>query len=422
MTSSNHTHSRALQQDAKAWAAFTGCNYTAALRQMNDPRAQGYLGERMSARQLITTLKDHILIGDDGDEHVLGEWGFYADDPFQFNQKTDYVELALTADMLRMFTPLAESAAPEVGSYSLKHTVENFLRPHFSYITNGRLIWAAAALGLPIAEYDQDGGPNLLVGIPEREHDYVRRMVRTGQNQPQGHHHRPPGYKHLREALRRLAAGEPVGERWVRSAPKVESAPFHDWLVLQAHRDDPVGDVARDYAASVRDSDHRIAHTGEELMQIFEETGYSLPAYRAAEDAVAEWNRLTSASDPKQTTSVTPDGNAAAEEAAAGETAAGGTASQPATGIRTERINTSNWETPGYGAGAGYVQRFEFLCPCGAGKVVEEHDRTPGFRDSDVWIECDKCRPEWRAVFGNTVSDWILEPVTPLAEHGSTSS
>lgn len=387
MTSSNHTHSRALQQDAKAWAAFTGCNYTAALRQMNDPRAQGYLGERMSARQLITTLKDHILIGNDGDEHVLGEWGFYSDDPFQFNQKTDYVELALTADMLRMFTPLAESAAPEVGSYSLKHTVENFLRPHFSYITNGQLIWAAAALGLPIAEYDQDGGPNLLVGIPEREHDYVRRMVRTGQNQPQGHHHRPPGYKHLREALRRLAAGEPVGERWVRSAPKVESAPFHDWLVLQADRDDPIGDISKDYAAGVRDSDHRIARTPDELMAIMDEIGGSIHFHRAAEEAVAEWNKVTSAPAP----------------------------------LRTQRISSSSADTEGYGAGAGTMQRLEFLCPCGNGKVVEEHDNTPGFREHDVWIECDKCRAEWRFLSDRSVRDWALEPITQIPAQDSTN-
>ncbi|WP_459793096.1 hypothetical protein [Arthrobacter sp. AD-310] len=387
MSLDNHTNNRALQQDAKAWAAFTGCNYTAALRQMKDPRAQGYLGERMSARQLITTLKDHILIGDDGDEHVLGEWGFYADDPFQFNQKTDYVELALTADMLRMFTPLAESATPEVGSYSLKHTVENFLRPHFSYITNGRLIWAAAALGLPIAEYESDGGPNLLVGIPEREHDYVRRVVRSGQNQPQGHHHRPPGYKHLHEALQRLDSGEPVGERWVRSSPKVESAPFHDWLVLQADRDDPIGDISKDYAAGVRDSDHRIARTPDELMEILEETGYSYDAYRAAEEAVAEWNKVIS----------------------------------PPTPLRTQQISSSSADTEGYGAGSGTMERYEFFCPCGDGKVVEEHDNAPGFREHDVWIECDKCRTEWRFLSDRSVRDWALEPVPQLPEQDSAN-
>lgn len=409
MSLDNHTNNRALQQDAKAWAAFTGCNYTAALRQMKDPRAQGYLGERMSARQLITTLKDHILIGDDGDEHVLGEWGFYADDPFQFNQKTDYVELALTADMLRMFTPLAESATPEVGSYSLKHTVENFLRPHFSDITNGRVIWAAAALGLPIAEYDRDGGPNLLVGIPEREHDYVRRMVRIGQNQPQGHHHRPPGYKHLHEALQRCAAGEPVGDRWIRSAPKVESAPFHDWLVLQAERDDPIGDISKDYAAGVRDSDHRIARTPEELLEILEETRYSYDAYRAAEEAGAEWTRLTSRPAPVQKATTPVEG------ATSGDTDA------RAAGLRTERISASSGETQGFGAGPGTMERYEFFCPCGDGKIVEEHDNTPGFRDHDRWIECDKCRAEWRFISGRSVRDWALEPVPQLPEQDIAS-
>lgn len=408
MTTNNHASNRALQQDAKAWAAFTGCNYTTALRQMNDPRAEGFLGERISARKLIATLNDHVLIGDDGDEHVLGEWGFYADDPFKFNMKTDYVELALIADMLRMFTPLAESATPEVGSYSLKHTVEHFLRPHFSYVTNGRLIWAAAALGLPLAEYDRDGGPNLLVGIPEREHDYVRRMVRTGQNQPQGHHHRPPGYKHLHEALQRCAAGEPVGDRWVRSGPKVESAPFHDWLVLQADRDDPIGDISRDYAAGVRDSDHRIARTPDELRAIMDEIRVSLHFYRAAEDAVAEWDRLTAPPAPVQEAAAPAEGSTSSV-----------TEAQPATGIRTQRISAGSWDTDGYGAGAGNMKRYEFLCPCGNGKVVEEHDNTPGFREHDVWIECGKCRPEWAFLGDRSVSDWALEPVTQLPEQDS---
>jgi hypothetical protein len=401
MTIDNHANNRALQQDARAWAAFTGCNYTTALRQMESPLAQGILGERISARQLIATLKDHVLIGDDGDDHVLGEWGFYADDPFEFNKKTDYIELALTADMLRMFTPLAESAAPEVGSYSLKHTVEHCLRPHFSYVTNGRLIWAAAALGLPIAEYDRDGGPNLLVGIPEREHDYVRRMVRTGQDQPQGHHHRPPGYKHLHEALQRCAAGEPVGDRWVRSAPKVESAPFHDWLLLQADREDPTGDVARDYAAGVRDSDHRIARTPDELMEILEETGYSFDAYRATESALAEWNKLTAPPAPTQEATAPAEG-----------TTSSVTDAQPATGIRTQRISASSEETQGFGAGPGTMERYEFFCPCGKGKVVEEHD---------VWIECDKCRAEWHFLSDRSVRDWALEPVTQLPEQDSTN-
>ncbi len=128
MTSDNHAHSRDLQQDARAWADFTGCNYTAAMRQMQDPLAQGLLGERISARHLIATLDDHDIVGQVGDDFVLGENGFYADTEWRFNHKDDYVQLALIIEMLRMFTPLQGSEAPELGSYSLKHTAEAFLK------------------------------------------------------------------------------------------------------------------------------------------------------------------------------------------------------------------------------------------------------------------------------------------------------
>lgn len=40
MTSSNHAQNRELQQDARAWAVFTGTKYTAALRQMTSPLGQ----------------------------------------------------------------------------------------------------------------------------------------------------------------------------------------------------------------------------------------------------------------------------------------------------------------------------------------------------------------------------------------------
>lgn len=295
MTSSNHENDRELQQDARAWADFTGCTYTAALRQMSSPFAQGFLGERVSARQLISTLEDHALVGRNGGEPVLGEWGFRPKDTWQFNQENDYILLALIVDTLRMFTLLGQSTSPEVGSYSLKHTVEKFLGSagtDFSYVSNGRLIWAAAALGLPLAMPEPDyDGPNCDVGIPDHEHDYVRKVVINGLT-PGGHHYRPPGFDHLQEALRQCAAGEPVGERWVRPEPTNESNPFHDWLVEQADRGDTVGDFASDYAAGIRDSYHRIARSPKDLMEILEEITPSWEARRSAEEAVEEWSRL----------------------------------------------------------------------------------------------------------------------------------
>lgn len=296
MTSSNHSDDRDLQRDARAWAEFTGCTYTAALRQMESPLAQGFLGERVSARQLIDALENHPLVGKNGGDPVLGEWGIRSKDAWQFNQEDDYILLALIVDTLRMFTPLDESVTPEVGSYSLKHTVEDFLRSTdigFSYVSNGRLIWAAAALQIPLAMPEPDyEGPNCDVGIPDHEHGYLYKMVRRGQTRPQGHHYRPPGFDHLQEALRQYAAGEPVGDRWVRPEPTNESNPFHDWLVEQAERGDPIGDFASDYAAGVRESYHRITRSPKDLMELLDTIPCSPEARRSAEEAVEEWSRM----------------------------------------------------------------------------------------------------------------------------------
>lgn len=376
MTSNNHSQNRELQQDARAWATFTGTNYTSALRQMSSPLAQGLLGERVSARRLIATLSEHELIGAHGGAPDLGENGVRSDSSWSFNGKTDYIEFALITDMLRMFTPTSGSESPEVGSYSLKHIAEWFLSPHFSYVSNGRLIWAAAALGLPIADPNGDG-PNLLIGISEREHDYVRRMIGPGQTRPRANHYRPAGYEHLRAALARAAAGELITENWVRPEPVIEPAPFHEWLIQQIGRNDVVGDLAGDYSAGVRDSDHRVARTADELLAIFHEVSHSPEAYDAVVTSIAEWMQTEPSSAP----------------------------------VRTERISGDSSDHHGWGAGAGTTERYEYLCPCGDGTIIEEHDNIPGFREHDRWIACDKCRVEWRFVEGRSVSNWALEPV-----------
>ncbi|MFZ1410922.1 MAG: hypothetical protein WAS07_05670 [Micropruina sp.] len=376
MASNNQSHNRAAQQDARAWAKFTGTKYTAALRQMTSPLAQGFLGERLSARQLITVLEQHPLVGAHGGPAVLGENGKQSTAPWRFNGTSDYIELALVVDLLRMFNHLSDSAQPEVSSYSLKHTAEWFLAPHVSYLSNGRLIWAAAALGIPMAE-QEGGGPNLWVGVPEREHDYVRRTVGPGQTRPQAHHFRPAGFDPLRTALERYAAGEPVDRSWTRPADEPQDAPIHDWLLMQVDRDDPAGDFARDYEAGVRDSHHRIAETPSDLFAILHGVSHSAEAYDAAVGVVREWFAVSPASEP----------------------------------IRTAGLSGHADDHPGWGAGEGTVERYEYTCPCGDGTIVEEHDSIPGFRDHNVSIDCDRCRTEWRFAEGRSARAWGLVPV-----------
>lgn len=374
------TRDRKIKQDTRAWATFTDINYTTALRQVESPFAQGFLAERISARHLINTLEDHLLVGADGGDFILGEAGYYADKAWSFNQTSDFIELALLVDFLRMFTPIAPGETPEVSSYSLKHTAEKFLAPHCSYVTNGRLIWAAAALGLPMVE--QEDGLNLMIGISETEHDYVKRMVNAGQPKPRGHHHRPAGMTHLKTVLEQCAAGEPVLDRWERPELSTEVFPFHEWLIQQAGRGDIVGDVTGDYTAGVQGSYHGIARSPQELLGILNEVHAPFEARAAAMTAVKAWAEVAPADH------------------------------RVGLGIRTEQISDTRSSTPGWGAGAGSLEIYTYQCPCGDGEVIEEHDNTPGFREHDVRILCDKCRSDWQFTKSRGVRDWRLEPVT----------
>lgn len=374
----NDTDDRKVKQEARAWKAFVDTNYTTARNQIVSRLTKGFLGDQVSARHLINTLKDHPLLGADDGDFILGEDGYYADTEWSFNRKSDFVELALLVDFLRMFTPIEPGETPEVSSYSLKHTAERFLRPHCSYVTNGRLIWAAAALGLPMVE--QEGGLNLLIGVSEREHDYVKWMVTPGGTKPQGHQHCPAGFTHLQTALAQCVEGEPVIGRWDRPEPAIEDFPFHEWLVQQADRHDVVGSLSRNYSAGIKDSDHRTARTPNELLEILMEVSASYDVVDAAKMAIVEWARV---SPPSQRDDMS---------------------------IRTASISSSRADGPDWGAGSGTIERHEFLCPCGEGKVIEENDRTPGFRDHDLWISCVKCIEEWRFVPGLSFAGWRLEP------------
>lgn len=138
--------------------------------------------------------------------------------------------------------------------------------------------------------------------------------------------------------------------------------------------------LAGDYKAGVRDGDHGIAREPEELLTILNSIGADDDFFDMARSAVIDW----------------------------------ATTSPLSTGIRTELIDQDRSGHSGWGAGAGDVERYEFRCPCGAGKIVEEHDNNPGFREHDVWIRCATCSDEWEFVPGCSVSGWRIQPVAAL--------
>ena len=76
--------------------------------------------------------------------------------------------------------------------------------------------------------------------------------------------------------------------------------------------------------------------------------------------------------------------------------------------MRTELIYSSTEDHPGYGAGSGDTERIKYKCPCGKGKVVEEHDNIPGFREHDVWIQCEECSKKYRLDTSKGVRGWEI--------------
>lgn len=76
--------------------------------------------------------------------------------------------------------------------------------------------------------------------------------------------------------------------------------------------------------------------------------------------------------------------------------------------MRTQRVYSNQEYHPGYGAGDGDTERYEYLCPCGNGRVIEEHDNIPGFREHDAWLQCPKCSKKYRLDISGGVRGWQL--------------
>jgi hypothetical protein len=77
--------------------------------------------------------------------------------------------------------------------------------------------------------------------------------------------------------------------------------------------------------------------------------------------------------------------------------------------MRTELISRDISDSPGYGSGEGDIERLEYKCPCGAGRVIEEHDNIPGFRDHTVYLSCKICNVKYELDTTKGTRSWELK-------------
>jgi len=389
---------REIERDARAWAKFSGMKYTQALRLMEHPLAQGILGDRLCARDVIRILTEHATISAQdaasGDRIAhLGANGLRSahEHPLEISTEDDYLTVVLTAEVLRMFDR-TEKPNSDAYSYGLKHTAEQFLGEHladFSYVANGTAIWAAATLGIPIAPSSPDEPTlNADFGLVSEQVDYARRMRRSSGSQRErirAHHFRPPGYAYLRHALEIYKATGQIPARWngVDENAEPMTSPFHQWLVSQIDRNGGLGEsgsrerLAGDYEAGFRTGDHSAAQQPEELIHILRGLNADEQFIEMARVAIVDWARTAPES----------------------------------IGIRTELTSDSRDTHSGWGAGSGDTERYEYLCPCGHGRIIEEHDNVPGFREHSHAIACEVCRTEWQFVDGLSTRNWRIEPI-----------
>ena len=76
--------------------------------------------------------------------------------------------------------------------------------------------------------------------------------------------------------------------------------------------------------------------------------------------------------------------------------------------MRTKLISSNCENHVGWGAGSGDTERYEYVCPCGNGRIIEEHDNIPGFRDHAVFLDCKECSKHYKLDTANGVRNWEL--------------
>ena len=76
--------------------------------------------------------------------------------------------------------------------------------------------------------------------------------------------------------------------------------------------------------------------------------------------------------------------------------------------MRTKLVSQKAEDHSGYGAGEGTTEYYEYECPCGNGRIVEEHDNIPGFRAHDMYLLCEKCRKSYVIDTSLGIRNWRI--------------
>lgn len=76
--------------------------------------------------------------------------------------------------------------------------------------------------------------------------------------------------------------------------------------------------------------------------------------------------------------------------------------------MRTKLIYSKIKGHQGYGDGSGTTELYRFECPCGKGKIIEEHNNIPGMMEHSVKLYCDACEIKYDLNTSLGVRSWKL--------------
>ena len=51
---------------------------------------------------------------------------------------------------------------------------------------------------------------------------------------------------------------------------------------------------------------------------------------------------------------------------------------------------------------------YEYICPCGRGKIVESIDDTPGYREHNIWLLCEECKKYYEIDTSHGKNNWKI--------------